>query len=114
MHTADRIILKPCQNRIRVHAGDTLIADTRQAIELHETGYPVRYYLPRHDVAMQFLVTSATVTHCPFKGDTTYYSIKDDERLTDIAWSYEQPLADMYMIAGYIAFDDQQVRLETA
>ena len=114
MQTADRITLQSCQNRVRVHAGDTLIADTRQAIELHETDYPVRYYIPRHDIAMDHLTTSATVTHCPYKGDATYFTVTIDsnKKLTDAAWSYEQPLADMQTITGYIAFDDNQVRIE--
>jgi len=113
MQTSDRITLQPCHNRIRIHAGDTLIADTRQALELHETDYPVRYYIPRHDIAMEHLTASATVTHCPYKGDATYFGIHGNAiEIADAAWSYEQPLQDMQMIAGYVAFDDRPLSIE--
>ena len=113
MQTSDRIKLKPHGGRISVYAGGKLIADSRQAIELHETDYPVRYYIPRHDIAMENLSTSATVTHCPYKGDATYFNIRrDDTGIDDAAWSYEQPLEEMQSITGYVAFDDRQVSIE--
>lgn len=113
MPISDRITLKPSLKQIRIYAGDTLIADTGQALELHETGYPVRYYIPRHAINMDSLVRSETVTHCPFKGDATYYSLKaDDNVLADAAWSYEQPLPEMAMIENYVAFDGEKARIE--
>ncbi|MDZ7734720.1 MAG: DUF427 domain-containing protein [Gammaproteobacteria bacterium] len=115
MQISDRIKLEQARTRIRVYAGDTLIADTGQALELHETGYPVRYYIPRHAINMDSLVRSETVTHCPFKGDATYYSLKaDDNVLADAAWSYEQPFADMAMITNMVAFDPDRVDIRTS
>jgi len=112
MQTADRITLRPGQNRIRIYAGDNQIADTAQAIELHETGYPVRYYIPRHDVAMEYLVQSETVTHCPYKGNATYYSVESNGKtISDAAWSYEQPFADMSLIENLLAFDPDRVTI---
>ncbi|RTQ99849.1 DUF427 domain-containing protein [Halomonas nitroreducens] len=106
-HTADpRITLHPYTRRVRIFAGDTLIADTRNAIELRERGYPHRQYVPRAGVDMSKLSVSSTVTHCPFKGDTTYYSLPD---IADVAWSYEQPIDEMQAIAGRLAFDVSKV-----
>lgn len=104
--TAPRITLHPHTRRVRIFNGDTLIADTRNAIELRERGYPHRQYVPRADVDMSKLSVSATVTHCPFKGDTTYYSLPD---IADVAWSYERPIDEMQAIAGRLAFDDRKV-----
>lgn len=106
-HTAEsRITLHPHSKRVRILAGDALIADTRNAIELRERGYPPRQYLPRGDVDMSKLSVSSTVTHCPFKGDTTYYSLLD---IVDVAWSYELPVDDMQAIAGRLVFDTDKV-----
>jgi len=113
MQISDSINLEQARARISVYAGDTLIADTAQALELHETGYPVRYYIPRHAINMDSLVRSETVTHCPFKGDATYYSLNaDDNVVADVAWSYEQPLPEMAMIENYVAFDGEKARIE--
>lgn len=99
--TEPRITLHPHSRRVRILAGDTLIADIRNGIELRESGYPHRQYVPREDVDMSNLSVSATVTHCPFKGDSTYYSLLD---LADVAWSYERPIDEMQAIAGRFAF----------
>ncbi|MDV6318244.1 DUF427 domain-containing protein [Chromohalobacter sp. HP20-39] len=111
--TQDRISLHPHTRRVRVWDGDTLLADSTGAIELRERGYPSRQYLPESDVHMAYLIRSATVTHCPFKGDATYYSTDEHP---DIAWQYANPLTDMDTIAGRLAFDDTalDVRVETA
>jgi uncharacterized protein (DUF427 family) len=69
-HTAQsRITLHPHTQRIRILAGDTLIADTRNVIELRERSYPQKpefqKELPRADVDMSKLSVSFTVTYCP-------------------------------------------------
>lgn len=102
-----RITLEADRARIRIIAcGSALIADTRSAVKLTEIGYPVRYYIPRNDVAMDRMKPSGTVTYCPFKGDATYYSVAlDGEAIADAAWSYEQPFLALQPIAGHLAFD---------
>lgn len=105
------ISLHPHNRRVQIWAGDTLITDTRNAIELRESDYPPRQYLPRDEVKMQHLVRTDTVTHCPYKGDASYYSIKlDGETGTDAAWSYEAPFEAMTEIAERLAFDARVVQ----
>lgn len=107
---AGRISLHRNPERVRIWAGDTLVADTRAAIELRETDYPPRQYIPRQDVVMEHLMPAPTLTHCPFKGDASYFSIdRGSEKLTDAAWSYEQPFDAVADIAGYLAFDTRVV-----
>ncbi|WP_163558204.1 DUF427 domain-containing protein [Halomonas sp. NO4] len=96
-----RITLHPHDRRVHAIIDGTLIADTTRAIELRERGYPPRQYIPRDDVRMDLLTPSETVTHCPFKGDASYFSFGEHQ---DIAWSYEQPLEGMAAIAGRLAF----------
>jgi len=102
-----RITLHPHSRRVRVVIDDTLLADTIHAIELRERGYPPRQYLPREDVRMDWLTPSQTETHCPFKGDASYYTFGEHE---DVAWSYEQPIDEMQAIAGRLAFDAEKVK----
>lgn len=102
-HSASpRITLHPHQRRVRVVVDGSLIADTTRAIELRERGYPPRQYIPREDVRMALLTRTDTRTHCPFKGDASYFSFGDH---TDFAWSYEHPLEGMEAIAGRLVFD---------
>jgi len=109
-----RISVEPNPGRICIRSGDTLIADTHNALELRETGYPARQYIPRADVAMHCLQRSDTVSHCPFKGDATYYSVNiGGTTIEDAAWSYEDPFAAMETIRGHIAFASPRL-LETA
>ena len=56
-------------NRSRAgRVGETVIADSRNTQLLTEGNLPAPLF-PREDVAMKFLVASASVTHCPHKGD---------------------------------------------
>ncbi|SNY96875.1 DUF427 domain-containing protein [Halomonas sp. hl-4] len=101
MPQAPRITLHPVSQRVQVHVDGKLLADSTNALELRETGYPPRHYIPREDVRMDLLTPSKTTTHCPFKGDTVYFPLGEKQ---DIAWSYEQPVEGMETIAGRVAF----------
>ncbi|SEN00943.1 DUF427 domain-containing protein [Halomonas caseinilytica] len=105
-HIASRNILHPHARRGRIYYCDTLLADTCDVIELREKDYPQRQYLPRSDVDMSKLTISETMTHCPFKGGSTYYSLPD---IADVAWSYKWPIDEMQPIAGLVAFDAYKV-----
>jgi uncharacterized protein (DUF427 family) len=62
-------------------------------------------YFPTEDVAMGLLESSEASTHCPWKGDASYYSvIADGERNEDAAWYYPEPHDAAKEIKGYIAF----------
>src|SRR5205823_1930283 len=79
--------------RVQIEFEGELIADTRDAIRLEEThvghvvGHVV-YYIPRMDVQMEQLVRTSHETSCPFKGEASYYSLKDGPE--NAVWSYEQ------------------------
>ncbi len=105
---SDRIELHRHGQRVTVRIGTETIADTRDAIELSETGYPSRQYLPCEAIVSGRLSVSNTRTHCPFKGDARYYDlIMDGKTYHDAAWSYPEPLEDMADIAGRVVFDDR-------
>lgn len=99
--SAHRISTNPSEARVRVEAGGQVLAESSRAVELHETGLPTRYYLPREDVRMDLLTATDTTSHCPFKGDASYYSVPGVE---DAFWVYEHPSEeDAKPIAGLLA-----------
>ena len=118
--SAYRVVVEPCGKRLRVvFAGET-IADSRDALVLHETRLPPVTYFPRKDVRMELLQRTDHHTHCPFKGNASYWTIKAGNRVAENAvWSYEHPLKDAQAVHGHLAFswktmeawyeDDKQV-----
>ncbi|MCH8551906.1 MAG: DUF427 domain-containing protein [Natronospirillum sp.] len=101
-----RIKLQDHSNRVSVRLDGVLIADTDQAVELTEKGYPDRQYLPRDALVAGTLQPSETVTVCPFKGQASYYHfVLADRVLQDAVWAYEEPVESMAPIAGRIVFD---------
>jgi uncharacterized protein (DUF427 family) len=99
----------PSSAHVKVMLGGEVIADTREAVELHEsmgqgkkTVAPVVYYIPRKDVKMDRLVRSAHRTHCPFKGDASYFSVAGGPE--NAVWSYEVPYDEMLAIKERLAF----------
>ena len=62
--------------RVRVTADGVVIADTTHALTLKEASYPAVQYVPRGDANMALLARTDRVTHCPYKGDANYFSIR--------------------------------------
>src|SRR6185503_10471760 len=71
--TAHRISTHPSEHTIRVELNGEVLAESTRATALEETGLPTRYYLPREDVRMDLLTATDTTSHCPFKGDASYF-----------------------------------------
>jgi len=112
-----RITTKPAGVRVQVKFNGEVIADSRDAIELDEphVGHvvaPVVYYIPRKDVKMERLVRTSHETHCPFKGQASYYSFKDGPE--NAVWTYEQPYDEMTAIRELLAFYPDKVDTITA
>ncbi|MCK1707802.1 DUF427 domain-containing protein [Bradyrhizobium hipponense] len=107
------ITITPTARRIRVTAGDIVIAETTKALTLKEAKYPAVQYVPREDANMALLERTDRVTHCPYKGDASYYSIKADGKTLDNAiWTYETPFPAMAEISGHLAFYPDKVKIE--
>jgi uncharacterized protein (DUF427 family) len=107
------ITITPNPRRIRVTVGEVVIAETTHALTLKEARYPAVQYLPREDANMALLERTERVTHCPYKGDATYFSIKAGGKTLDNAiWSYETPFPAMTEISGRLAFYPDKVKIE--
>ncbi|MBX4866743.1 DUF427 domain-containing protein [Rhizobium bangladeshense] len=98
----------PC--RVVVTFGGRTIADSRNALTLREASYPPVHYIPRRDVDMTLLQRTDHRTHCPYKGDASYYSIAlGGERSENAVWTYEAPHAAVSNIKDYLAFYPDRV-----
>jgi class 3 adenylate cyclase/uncharacterized protein (DUF427 family) len=85
--------------------GET-VADSSSVLVMHETRLAPVYYFPRDDVRMELLVKTDHRTHCPFKGNASYWTIRiGDKSAKNVAWSYETPYDESSGVEGYIAFD---------
>jgi uncharacterized protein (DUF427 family) len=109
-----RVETAPSRARVRVTWQGEVIAESQRAVELHEGESPTKsvispvvYYLPRADVKMDRFVHTTHSTHCPFKGDASYYSLKGGPE--NAAWSYESPYDEMAAIKGHLAFYPDKV-----
>jgi uncharacterized protein (DUF427 family) len=106
MTARHKITIEPSTEHVRVERDGQVLADSRSPLVLHETGYPVRYYLPPEDVRLDLLAPSDTTTRCPFKGTASYWSLPD---APDLVWAYEKPKTQAEAIKGYYSFSDTEV-----
>jgi uncharacterized protein (DUF427 family) len=100
------LYLEPTPKRVRVVVGGETIADSRNAFLLHESGHQPIYYFPPEDVRSELLEPSDRHTHCPKKGDASYWTIRAGDSVVDAgAWYYPEPLPDApAQLRGLIAF----------
>jgi uncharacterized protein (DUF427 family) len=99
---AHRIYFADDERRHRAVVGDDVVLDTTRAKLLYETGIPPRIYAPLEDFPERFRTPTDTSTHCPFKGDAAYWTIRAGGRaLPDALWAYPDPLPDAWWLAGY-------------
>lgn len=106
-----RVDIRPSSRHVRVERDGMVLAESDRPVLVFETGLPVRFYLPRADVAAE-LEPSARRTTCAYKGEASYWSVRRSaELITDLAWSYPEPLPDAGVLTDLVAFFDDHVDL---
>ena len=102
--------VEPVPERLRVIVRGEVLAETTKGLRVLETAGPPVYYFPRADVRMERLEPTPHRTFCEWKGDASYFSyVRDDDRIPNVAWTYQAPLPDFESIAGHLAFYAQLV-----
>ena len=66
-----RIDALASSRHVTILLNDAIVAESRRSVVLYETGVVPRYYLPQVDVRMDWLIPTATTSHCPYKGTAT-------------------------------------------
>jgi uncharacterized protein (DUF427 family) len=99
-----RLLFEPFLRRVRAVFGGETVLDTTKGMLLHESNLLPQLYLPRDDVRNDLLIGIDHRTHCPFKGDASYWSITVNGQTADNAmWSYLDPLPEARWLRDHVA-----------
>ncbi len=91
--------------RVRVEFGGEVIADSLKTLLIRETKHVPVYYFPKPDVRMELLSPTGHSTHCPFKGDASYWTIDAGGKTSEnAAWGYEAPFVECAGLKDHVAF----------
>jgi uncharacterized protein (DUF427 family) len=105
-----RVDILHSSRHVRIEIDGVTIAESTSPRLLFETGLPARYYLPKPHVRMELLEPTASVSHCPYKGQAEWWSVRAGDGLhEDLAWSYPTPLPESEKIAGLISFYNEKL-----
>lgn len=109
--------LLPVHRRVVVRRGEGVLAESTGAVRLVEIGrdvYPPALYIPVADASTR-LRPNDRRTHCPLKGDATYYDLTDEAGAVvaeNLAWRYPSPVVGAEALANRIAFYVDDLSIE--
>jgi len=107
------ITFEPYRGSVIVRAGETVIASSTRAKLLSEPPYPAVFYIPFDDIDFSQLDKTELSTHCPYKGDASYWSVLPTaEAGKNAMWAYERPFDEMADIRNHGAFYPNKVTIE--
>jgi uncharacterized protein (DUF427 family) len=99
-----RIFYADYPRRLRAVIGGRVLFDTQRAKLLYETGILPVAYVPLEDYDAELLEPTEHTTHCPFKGDASYWTIRAGERVEENAvWAYADPKPEAEWLKGFAA-----------
>ncbi|MCI5080261.1 MAG: DUF427 domain-containing protein [Saprospiraceae bacterium] len=87
--------------------GQTILESTNARIlkEVGKSVYNPVFYFPKGDLKTELVKEDGRSTHCPIKGDATYWNFKDQPTEQYFAWSYDEALPKAKKVEGMIAFN---------
>jgi uncharacterized protein (DUF427 family) len=99
-----RLFLHPFARRVRAKLGGETVLDSTRGALLHESQILPRLYVPFEDLRTDLLERTEHSTHCPFKGDASYWSVRVGDRVAENAvWTYEDPLPAAEWLRGLVS-----------
>jgi uncharacterized protein (DUF427 family) len=108
-----RVDVLPTSRHVRVLLDGQVLADSRCALALFESGLRPRWYLPLDHVRTDLLMPSSKRTKCPYKGEARYFDVRSNGRVEeDVAWAYTEPYPEAARVKGHVAFLDERLDLE--
>ena len=109
-----RVDLVPETRRVRVTFAGTVIADSRAALRVEETGHEPVHYVPEKDVRLDLMHATEHKSYCPFKGDCSYWTVEIEggganRQSENAVWGYRAPYDEAAGLAGHYAFYKSRV-----
>ena len=105
-----RVDLLARTNVMTAWLGDACLARSNACLTVDEQDHGLVVYFPPGAVDFSRLEPASQLTVCPFKGQAVYWRAAGSEG-PGIAWSYPEPFPEVARLAGYIAFDQDEVRV---
>ena len=105
-----RVDLLARTNVMTAWLGDACLARSNACLTVDEQDHGLVVYFPPDAVDFARLEPASRLTVCPFKGQAVYWRAAGSEG-PGIAWSYPEPFPEVARLAGYIAFDQDEVRV---
>jgi len=79
---------------------NSVLAESSETIIIEDN-----HYFPMSSLNMQFFIASEITSHCPWKGDASYYSVTVNAKENkDCAWYYQEPKKAAQEIKNHVAF----------
>ncbi len=99
--------------RLRVEANGVTLVDCASTLVVYETALEPRLYVEPSYVRMDLLQPSETHSYCPYKGTASYWTAQiGNATVTDVAWSYRDPLPESFPLGGFLSFDETHVAVQ--
>lgn len=100
-----QIDIAPARKSVRIEVNGQTIVDSDNALLMREQNHQPVYYFPQSDVRMAHFQRTENATHCPFKGNASYWTLSVVDRvLENVMWSYEAPCNEVSAVKEYVAF----------
>ena len=107
---AHRIYFADFLPRVRAVVDGRTVLDTTRGKLLYESGMHPRLYAPLEDFDAAVLTRTEHSTHCPFKGDASYWSVGVNGNSRENAvWAYESPIREAEWLEGYASLYPDKV-----
>ena len=98
--------------KLTIKHGEVTLVSTTNAKILKEVGksvYNPVLYVPKEEMLVELLPEAERNSHCPIKGDASYWVMKDKPLESYFAWSYEKALPMARKVEGHIAFNPEYI-----
>jgi uncharacterized protein (DUF427 family) len=105
-----RVDLLARTNAMTAWLGEICLARSDACLVVDEQDHGLVVYFPPVAVDFSYLEPASYRTVCPFKGEAVYWRVAGSEG-SGIAWSYPEPFPEVARLAGYVAFDQDEVRV---
>jgi uncharacterized protein (DUF427 family) len=108
-----RVDLLARTNVMTAWLGQARLAVSGACLVVDEQDHGLVVYFPPDAVDFSLLSPGELRTVCPFKGQAVYWRARDGAGAAApwVAWSYPDPFPEVARLAGYVAFDQDAVRV---